>query len=184
MGFFKKLGRGLGLGKGTQAKEDEAFNLKKQINALSKGNRKIYNVARKGLGKDYFFDSKSGKVIHARDRVKENLSGPNSTNSQIKHKSRYLSNSGESGLGGGNKLNNALLTFINGEIKRRNVISKQELNRKKKGLGTHSASTRKKEVKSKRSTSGGKGNQSSVSGKYDDARGNSNSLKISGGGNL
>lgn len=182
---WKSFGRSLGLGKGTQAKEDEADGLRNQINALSKSNRKIYNNARAGLGKNYFFDTKSGKVIHARKRVAEDLSpGMSEGGNAIRKKSRYRSNSGESGLGGGNKLNRALLEFINGEIKLRNIRTKQELRRKEKGLKGYSGTGKKKTVKSKRSTSGGKGNQSSVSGRYDDVRGNSNSLKISGGGNL
>ena len=97
---------------------------------------------------------------------------------------KYGSNSGKSGLEGSNKTNQAILDFLNYNNKLRNRMIKQEIRRKEAGLGTSTGTKKKKQVKKVRTTSGGKGNVSSVSGRYSDTKGNMNALKLTGGGNL
>ena len=217
MGFWKKVGRGLGLGKGTAAKELTAEIIGKRIRSLSKRNRLGFNRVRKGLGKDYYFNRKSGKIEHARKisdkdmaemhgggtkkrkghlggnigralTISSNPLGRSLSRRLGRHKikpvSKYGSNSGKSGLEGSNKTNQAILDFLNYNNKLRNRMIKQEIRRKEAGLGTSTGTKKKKQVKKVRTTSGGKGNVSSVSGRYSDTRGNTNSLKLTGGGNL
>lgn len=228
MGFFKSLGRKLGLGKGTVAKEVEAEVISDRIKSLSKRNRLGFNRVKKGLGKDYFFNRKSGKIEHKRKiseadlakmfgggmKKREGHKGGNVGRSlsssmmgrmlsgkqnnpsagwhglrrlgghTIMPKSKYGANSGESGLGGSNKTNQAILDFLVYNNKLRNRMTKQEMRRKEKGLGTSSGTGKKKMVKKVRSTSGSKGNVSTVSGRYSDTRGNMNALKLTGGGSL
>ena len=224
MGFFKSLGRKLGLGKGTVAKEVEAETISARIKSLSSRNKLGFNRVKKGLGKDYFFNRTSGKIEHARkisdkdmanikkrsggntsgrSRLLPSMSGKQNNPSAGWHAlkrsgnnimssaksihaggGKYGANSGESGLGGSNKTNQAILDFLNYNNKLRNRMTKQEIRRKEKGLGTSTGTGKKKMVKKVRSTSGSKGNVSSVSGRYSDTRGNMNALKLTGGGNL